>query len=188
MTDSLGLHTTLRCLYRHLGVDPFHCPWACSGFSRDTFSARARPYASSWGHYQRQTRLSQAPRTLFASSCLKAPAGCCSPVSQRALCALLRGGSELQGPLSCGPWVCLCKAACQESISPTGDVAAGCRFPLKSPRQDSGEALNIRCLSPPGGCDRWKASSQLPAAERVAKVAILFFRTKSCRNGKRTFL
>lgn len=128
------------------------------------------------------------PRTLFASSCLKAPAGCCSPISQRALCALLRGGRKLQGPLSGGPWVCLCKAACQESISPTGDVAAGCRFPLKSPGQDSGEALNIRCLSPPGGCDRWKASSQLPAAERVAKVALLFFRTRSCRNGKRTFL
>lgn len=56
---------------------------------------------------------------------------------------------QLQRSLRGRSRVCLCKAACQESTSPTRDVAAGCRFPLKSPRQDSGEALNIRCLSPP---------------------------------------
>lgn len=49
--------------------------------------------------------------------------------------------------------VCLCKAGCQETTSPTGDVAAGCRFPLKSPGQDSSETLNIQHLPHPAGHD-----------------------------------
>lgn len=47
--------------------------------------------------------------------------------------------------------MCVCKAACQESTSPVGDMAAGCPFPLKSPGHDSRGALNIRCLPPRGG-------------------------------------
>lgn len=109
-------------------------------------------------------------------------------------------GVKLQGSLSGRSWVCLCKAACQESTSPTGDVAAGCQFPLKSPGHDSGEALNVRCLSPPGGV--WWMEGlppnpgswlQLPGSWQMQPFSFSEWRTvtleaKSCWNEKRTII
>lgn len=52
--------------------------------------------------------------------------------------------AQLQGP-------CLCQAACQEGTAPTGDVAAGCRFPLKPPGHDSRKAWAVLCFHCPAG-------------------------------------
>lgn len=98
--------------------------------------------------------------------------------------------------------VCLCKAGCQESTSPTGDVAAGCQFPLKSPGQDSREALNVQHLPHPAGCGLWSCSSMdgfqadscCPAGFRqlrtftYTKWKTVSLEVKPCWNEKRTFI
>lgn len=82
--------------------------------------------------------------------------------------------------------VCLCKPGCQHSTSPTVDVAAGCRFPRKSPGQDSGEALNSRHLPHPAGCNLWRViDGWLPGRlllpnRAQAIVGIHFFQMKDC--------
>lgn len=148
-TELLGLNTTVGCVYRSRD-DPAACPCVCGGLS-GSVSHQGPGMCRQLGTLSEETPTGQGPRGPFPCSCLEAPDTCCDPVNQHAAVCPTWGVSELQGPLSHRSWVCLCKAACQESTSPTGDVAAGCRFPLKSPGQDSGEALNIRCLSPPGG-------------------------------------
>lgn len=75
----------------------------------------------------------------------------------------------MAGSLSSRAWVCVCKAACQESTSPVGDMAAGCLFPLKSPGRDSGGVLNIRCLPPPGGEVNGRSPNRGPRCSHRAR-------------------
>lgn len=81
------------------------------------------------------------------------------------------------GPLGGRSRVCLHHPAAKAALPP-GDVAAGCRFPQKSPGKGSREALHTRCGP---WCDQWQISS-LPALEEVARwgLWVFVFRMKDC--------
>lgn len=121
-----------------------------------------------------------------------------TPLTEEPFGALVSGVSSAAGSQRDRSRVCLRKACCQESTSPTGDVATGCRFPLKSPGDDSGEALNIRCHSSLGWVWSMEGLQHGPLLHGRAQWQMWLFsfsewrtvtlEVKSCWNEKRAVI